>query len=191
MVVGLRVPVPLGRSIDCSRAKRLSSKLAEMLGNLEHRLAVAFRLRTRRPAGENGQVRISRSRSSLRPVLFANGKTRVGGCAYVRMIFTKMCLNGDRPGQGRDRSGVQVGNAPVGSKRAGGGRLTFVPPCRKRSGVRPRSLAASSSCMDSSGCVPTREQWDSLAVPLRSDPSPSRRVPLAAGGVTKEGGGGK
>lgn len=41
--------------------------------------------------------------------------------------------------KGRDRSGAQVGNAPVGSKRAGGGRLTFVPPCQKRPGVRPRS----------------------------------------------------
>jgi len=30
------------------------SSAAEMFGNLDHRLAVAFRLRTRRPAGENG-----------------------------------------------------------------------------------------------------------------------------------------
>ena len=85
--------------------------------------------------GENGQVRefhvlgiVSHS--------YCKWENKMES-AHARMMFTRRCLNGDRTGQGRDRSGVRmlVGNALVGSKRPAGGRLTFHhrhPPCLAR-----------------------------------------------------------
>lgn len=91
-----------GLPIDCSLAERLLSEsglfAAEMMGNLVHRrLAVVFRLRMRRPG--RGQVGESHVLGIVSLAYLQIGK-QAGECAYVRVIFTKMCLNGDRPSQG-------------------------------------------------------------------------------------------
>ena len=109
------------------------------------------------------------------------------------MIFTKMCLNGDRPhrqSKGRDRSGVRmlVGNALVGSKRAGGGGLTSSIATRLPRNVSAHVLSTGVILVvrPPLGYLPTRQQWNSLVVPLRLD-APSQHV-LLTGGVTREGG---
>ena len=157
-------------------------------GNLHHRLAVASRLRMRRPGREWISERISRSRYSLWRV-FAMGK-QDGECACVRKIFTGK-HEWRSPGchrQGRDRSGVRmlVGNALMSERR----QIDLDhrhPPFRKRPGVflscRHHSLVRTPL-----GSRAMRKQWYSLAIALRWMPHRSMSPSQVASrrGVSKK-----